>query len=307
MSIARRNAFDAFRVIESLLDEPLFVDNSLLATPHNERAQLLRNGLAISLFCAVESFLKDRFAEILPIMAHSRISYADFDDKTKEIFTTKAIAGVHGYLKRIQGSTDKITFIETAISDLHGVNTNPPTFPHYGFGFERSNLNEGDLDTILRGLILREPWTLIKNISDRCNMGILDPRSGFTKLAKLRHSAAHNLAANTTTSDLIDGVFTAKCIAMSFDIIATHAALAFSRYSRFSDVKQALQSSGFKLRFLDEAQSDEWKEKKETASRYAKKHPSLDRGRHLALINAQRNAEVLVIRSLNQRPREWHL
>jgi hypothetical protein len=274
------------------------------STPHNQRAKVLRNGLIVCLFNMLEQFLKERFGELAKTLSGTAIPYSDFPDSLKLLFSIRAIDGLRGFL-RFSDRSLRLSLFDAYISPIGGMNSAPPNFSHFGFGHERSNINDGEVASTLSAFGVEECWKLMGAIAARTGIARASLKDDFQLIGSLRNAAAHSPTANITTSDLEMAASIVTATAIGFDLVATAAVQSYCSLPSASKIKQAVKSPSIRLRFLDHVRDNTWREKGEAAKRYLRTHPNLVTAKAMASGRPGASRETIVVRSASLIPVEW--
>jgi hypothetical protein len=304
MSAARVSLSENAKTIAATINERYMLDDSLTSSPHNQRARVLRNGLAVCLFNMLEQFLKDRFSELIQGLSGAAIAYSDFPDELKGLVSIRAVNGLRGYLS-VSDRTDRLALFHTHIGPVGGMNANPPTFSPLGFGYERSNIQEQDVARTLSAFGVDNSWQVMRDIAARSGIARPSLRDDFQLIGNLRNRAAHNPATNIGTSDLQMAANIVLAIAIGFDLVATAAVGTFCSLPTLSRIAQAVRRPSVQIRFIDHRGGDRWGEKSEVARRYIRTHSNLAAAKAMARSRTMAGRETVVVRTVSLIPMEW--
>lgn len=91
MPTAKQNFLERLFIIEKTLSTPNILDGLPTQTEHNNIARLLRNGLAVVGFVALEDFIKNRAIEILNEIASSHIPFSNLTEDLRYFSTVDVL------------------------------------------------------------------------------------------------------------------------------------------------------------------------------------------------------------------------
>src|SRR5436853_149257 len=94
MSSARVTFYSSLNVMRELAQDPALTDSLPLDSEHNLKARILRNGLTVSAFSMLETYLEDRFEENVGELPRSKLAYKDFGENLRELLSRSALEGL---------------------------------------------------------------------------------------------------------------------------------------------------------------------------------------------------------------------
>ena len=205
MSNARQEYFKRVQsIIYCLENQNLYNDfiNDKSLTPenqmHNLQAQLLRNGLAISIFCYLEDFIKARINEGIFQLSSIYNTFNQLPISLKMRLTYLTLEGINKRSLTIKNNSDEQTLISFIQAEAkHISSTSSPNFTtsNYAFGWHKENINATDIQNIFKEFFINDLWRKVQLLSSHINSPIINAQSDFTNIMKNRHKAAH--VANT--------------------------------------------------------------------------------------------------------------
>ncbi|MEN8427479.1 HEPN domain-containing protein [Acinetobacter schindleri] len=226
MSSARQEYLQRVQaIIHCLENQSLYNDfiNDRSLTPenqmHNLQAQLLRNGLAISIFCYLEDFIKGRISECIFKLSSLYTSFNQLPDLLKMRLTYLTLEGIAKRSFTLKNNSNEpalISFIQTEVKHISSTLSNNYTTSNYAFGWHKENINANDVQNIFKEFFINDIWRKVQLLSSHINSQIIDAKSDFTRIMKNRHRAAHVANAQTPITDLSD--LTKSCFVMAFSI-----------------------------------------------------------------------------------------
>lgn len=178
-----------------MIDKPPIAIN----LEHNLQAQLLRNGLAISIFCYLEDFIKARINECINELPTIYSHFSNIPTKELKIRLTHAtLEGVAKRSSTLKLNSDEITlfnFIQNETKHISSISSQPYTTSSFAFGWAKENINASDIKTLFQEFFIKDFWGKVRSLSSYINTPLIAPESEFKNIMKSRHRAAH--AANT--------------------------------------------------------------------------------------------------------------
>lgn len=296
MSSARNSFNESISLLERTLNTNIVQDLASNKKLHNERARVIRNGIAVTSFSVLEEFLKRRTGEILLEIAASGVLFGDLPESLQEAVTHGAVSSIEyisGHKKR--SGEDHILFIQQEAAVIASTQGHPFSLSANAIGWDKANLSAEDLSGFFKKLKIKGGWKNVELISSRINRTILDPSGAFANAAKRRHRAAHSPSAATPYGDLKDFLIAARVIGFAFDCMMSHAKyLIVSGDANFRLNTSTIDHSSISFRFAVQ-RSPAWLEYKDLSKRPLK----VFKGKAAALVRAKGRAlakkEVVVV------------
>ena len=236
-----------------------FTDVFPFNDPHNTRARILRNGLLITGFNALENYLQIRADQIMGIIAKSKIPYNDFNDAFKELVTNKSLEGILNIHKFIL-PIDRIPFVEDKLHQVGQFRARKPKYTGLGFSPRGSNVLFNDINEFMSGLEIKGGWSTLSTICTAIGASQPSLSSNFKDFGRARNIAAHDSVSSIPQINLLSHLDTALFVGISFDIIVTHAATSYRNSTSISMAVANIASPTTNFRFLLEA-SGIWTER----------------------------------------------
>jgi hypothetical protein len=183
---------------------------------------MLRQGLAVLVYSTLETFVRERTAEVLRSFTNKSLTFADLSPALQKASTLDALEGVRFRLK-LQPAADKITWLVANLAPIASATKSVHKLSDHSFGYSASNLDEDDVRDILKAFGVHAPWLQMTSLSSRFGMAILNMEAEFEAIKKRRHSAAHALTAHVLYADLLNSVRSSLAICLAFDLLLSHA------------------------------------------------------------------------------------
>lgn len=259
MPSARDDYLSRMHSFENALTVDTIKSKSLTDTVHNDIARLLRNGLAVVAFAALEDFIKHRTSEILSQVGTSPVKFSELPDALRYAATYQAISALN-YQISFREKADKVAYVQEEALKIASTASTPYAITPHAFGYNRANISEDTISEILNALFVKDPWAHISTLSARLGITTLPLRDAFITAVKRRHQAAHIASANIPELDLLSFVNESYGIATAFDMLISEG-LKRIQHRSIDHLKgrKSLTSSDLKLRFLRQSKG-KWKE-----------------------------------------------
>jgi len=308
MSTARTAFVQRVEAIRAILDNPIAIDNQLPARP-NSPAVTIRNGCMVMLFCALESFVRDRAIEILARLDQATVPYTLLPEALKQaciVGTFEGLLSSTKYLNRADKIREFERVLPMAAAGLAGSNYR---FSEYAFGKDKSNIGVEDIKNFVAALGVFDPWNRIKRTASRLG-GLLTNNADveFKTLATNRHKAAHVAAHIVDHTTISNSLPVAMALAVGYDVSISVAVLRMNTGGlSIGNPAPIVNDSDIKLRFIEPhaKRPNCWIAKAENARRASLTGTDADT-LFSASINFARNAdESLVLKDRAGRPSKW--
>ena len=292
MSVARSAFVERFATYAATLAEEFVQDGALHESARNEKARLLRNGLAVVGFSYLEDFLRGRCAEVLASIGSAGVAFAELPDKVKTAATVGLLKAIQARVHLEPDEMAKIAFAQEQARFLASTAAAPYQLSEFTFGYKGSNVSSDEVADALRAFRTQAPWIAIASLASKVGLGSLSLEGAFENAAKRRHRAAHVAGAITPHGDLLAYINEAKAIAFGFDVLLSIGLVNIRRRSATYLAGGTLQASDARLvhLFFDKGR---FKEKVYGASRSRATASSLAELEVAASRRAHADGEVL--------------
>lgn len=184
---------------------------------------MLRQGLAVLVFTTVETFVRERTGEVLRSFTNPSLVFADLAPRLQKAVTLRALEGVRFRLK-LQPTADQIPWLVTNLAPISGALTNIQGLSDHSFGYAASNIDESEIEEILKSFGVDKPWSQMTSLTARFGLAILDAKADFESIKKRRHSSAHALTGQVLYVDLQNSVRSSLAICLAFDLLLSQSA-----------------------------------------------------------------------------------
>ena len=219
---AKDSLLETLCTLRDCLGDPALVDRAPADVFHNLRAAMLRQGLAVLTFSAVESFIRERTGEVLQTFDNARVTFSDLSSALQKAVTLGALEGVRFRLK-LQPQQDKINWLVASLTPIARATTDVSQLSEHSFAHASSNLDEDAVKDILRAFGIEDPWQQITQLTSRLGVALLDSKSEFAAIKERRHASAHSRATQVPHADLLASAKASLAICIAFDLLLSHS------------------------------------------------------------------------------------
>lgn len=222
MSTARAQFLKRIASLRNSLGIDAVAPKPLTETRHNDIARMLRNGLAVVGFAALEDFIKSRTSEILSEVGRTNVPFRDLPEKLRHATTFEAVAAL-SYQLSIRSKPEKITYIQEHAQKIASTATAVYELSPHSLGFDQANVKDDAIKDLLKCFLINDPWGEMTRLASRLGLVALPLDETYRSAAVRRHRAAHVAHADTPQADLVQYVRDALAIAIGFDTLITRA------------------------------------------------------------------------------------
>jgi RiboL-PSP-HEPN len=256
MSSAKQEFLVRIDTLLECLKEASLNDGAPTEHVRNQVAGMIRQGLAVLTFAAFESFVRERTAECIKGFDPDVVAFSDLSDAIQEAATIGATRGLL-YRFKFEDPTSRHTWALNQLKDIAASDTSLNKMSSLSFGSDKANLDEDDIQGILKSFGVDQPWPNITNVAKLAGMGgLLDAKAQFTRVKQLRHASAHQVTSTVPHGDLVSSIQTIRALALGFDMLLSHA-VSVHNLGRIPGKKPEpkVDASHIKLLFVAESPS----------------------------------------------------
>lgn len=275
---------------------------------HNNRARVVRNGVAVVSFSVLEEFIKARLGEILVDVSQSGTFFNELPEDLQEAVTFGAIASIAYTSKLMDKSVNShITFVQQEAASIASTLSFPFNISPKSIGWDKANLGKDDVKNFMEKLKISGGWQTLREISVRVNHTLPNPSESFTNAARRRHRAAHMPSTSTLFSDLVSFLTEARVIGFAYDCMLTHAKrLIEIRDTMYLKKNTVINHLNVKFRFI-EHRNKFWCECKSPGGSVVRKSGTRNVAVTRALPRVRKNKEILVILGSTRQILDWQV
>lgn len=273
------NARNLFHGRISSLTKSLAIDavsaRPLTEQAHNDVARMLRNGLAVVGFAALEDFIKSRTSEVLSAIGGTSIPFRDLPEKLRDAATFEAVSALT-YQLALRSKTDRMQYVQDHARMIASTATTAYELTPHAFGFDQANIQDETIKTVLKCFLVDDPWAQITRIASRLSLAALPLNETYKSAALRRHRAAHVAHADTPQADLVQFTKEALAIAVGFDALLSRALSKLQRHDRqYVSGSAHINASAISIRTISPS-AGKWREMVEGRSSAVKVENSLE-------------------------------
>lgn len=217
-------------------------NKSLAETEHNGIARMLRNGLTVVGFAALEDFIKNRTSDALSEIGSMGVLFTELPEKLQNAATHEAIAALKYQIDLLE-KTDKMSYMQEQSKKIASTATSNFEITPYAFGFSTANISDTIVGDILKSFNVEDPWREIGRLASRLNLPSLQLSLSFKNAARRRHKAAHVAHTDIPINDIDQFVKEAMAIAIGFDCLLSQALNQLKQRNRVYILNQMKISS----------------------------------------------------------------
>ncbi|QMU26653.1 hypothetical protein [Adhaeribacter radiodurans] len=307
MPSAKQNFLDRIIHIRKSLEIDTLNDRTSNHIEHNNIAKILRNGIAVVGFVALEDFIKSRTGEILSEIGLTTVPFNSLPEKIRLSTTLETLNSLNRVSKLETSINDRIQLIQNEARKI--ASTVNPTFEltQYAFGYKNSNISADEIKEILSSFLIKDPWRKMTIVSSRLGLTSLPLDNSFKNAALRRHQAAHLGSSSIPINDLKQYVKEAFGIVISFDCLISKCLLEIRNHNvSYLNNSFSINDSHIKLGFIN-FDSNKWKYKKENQSRATRTNIDLNILKSEVISLASRSGECLVLYDKDNNVVDWYL
>lgn len=224
MSLAKEEFIDRIRCLNISVQSEATLNKGLADIEHNAIARMLRNGLAVVGFAALEDFIKRRTAEAMQEVSLCAIPFNALPERLRYAATYEILSALSHQLGLIPkddaaGNAEKIDYIQDQALKIASTATANYTLSNHTFAHSASNVHKTVIGDILKSLQIADPWKQMTIICGHLGLGSHSLVQQYESAAKRRHRAAHVASADTPSNDISQFVKDAFAIAIGFDAL----------------------------------------------------------------------------------------
>ena len=223
MPTAKQNFLQRIFIIEKSLSTPNVLDGLPTQNEHNDIARLLRNGIAVVGFVALEDFIKNRAIEILNEVASSHIPFTRLTEDLQYFSTVDVLKSILRIANFENTKIDKISLVQNETKIISSSLNTSYDLNKHTFGYSNSNISKDEIKKILKAFKIQDSWNKQTALASILGITSLPLENSFDNAASRRHKAAHDTSSIIPIVDLIQFVNEALAIALTFDSFLSYA------------------------------------------------------------------------------------
>ncbi|SEK15919.1 hypothetical protein SAMN05444746_1209 [Variovorax sp. OK212] len=190
---------------------------------HNDVARMLRNGLAVVGFAALEDFIKSRISEVLSEVGSTNVPFGRLPEKLQYAVTFEALSAISYQMGLRPNKSDRILYAQEHTQKIASTATAAYNLTPHALGYDQANVQDETIKGMLKCFQIDNPWGEITRIASRLSLAALPLDETYRSAAIRRHRAAHVAHADTPQTDLQQFSKEALAIAIGFDALLSCA------------------------------------------------------------------------------------
>jgi hypothetical protein len=219
---------------------------------------MLRNGLAVVSFAALEDFIRARTGEALSAVAAAGIAFSQLPRTLQQAATEGALRAA---LAQMSFMEDRATrgppFLQVTAAHVASTGGYPYSLSSYSLGHQGSNLSFDDVPKVLKAFKVDAPWRELTALAARAGFAALPLHDFYSETLRRRHRAAHEGSTDTPLADIAAFAAGARACALAFELLLSQAVARLTAGragpTRGSDVAIVfLDSTAHTKRLVDE-------------------------------------------------------
>lgn len=224
---AARGAFRArLAGFDRALRDPALAHVGAISPP-DDPARLLRNGMAVVGFNALEDFLKQRMGEVLKRISGGPISFADLPESLQRGATVGAADALR-YQSKMRVARGDFPSARDLVQQtgraMASIDNQRYSLSDMSFGYADANLNTEAVKQMLTSLGVSGGWGTIVGFAQKAGLNLPGLSNDYRNALRRRHAAAHDPSTDVPLNDLQAFTRQATAVALAFDALVSRAA-----------------------------------------------------------------------------------
>lgn len=196
-------------------------------SPPDDPARLLRNGMAVVGFNALEDFLKQRMGEVLKRISGGPIPFADLPESLRRGATVGAADALR-YQARMRVSRGDFPgardLVQQTGRSMASIDNQRYSLSEISFGYAEANLDGEAVKHMLSSLGVAGGWPTLIGLAQKAGLNLQGLANDYRNALRRRHAAAHDPSTDVPLSDLQAFTRQATAVALAFDALVSRAA-----------------------------------------------------------------------------------
>ena len=286
-SKARSDFLQRIRAFDTASQQPHLISTG--PNPSADPARLLRNGLMIVGFAALEDFIRSRTGEVLAQIRGQTTPFGDLPDAMRSASTDAVVRSFASMLPIWRRAGTSLDEIQSIGASLASTKRQPYRLSPLGL-FALRNVSKEDIADGLKAFGVTNVWPSINSIAARAALPGLALSDEYDAAHNRRNEAAHDGQANVLQGDLQGFAMPAIAIALGYDALISRAARLLSDGTMTKTSLVTINSVDIRLRTIDRL-ANGWEEVQEGG-------PAVASGNRLSVLRSSARQRALVSRDL---------
>lgn len=273
----------------------------------NPGVSILRRGILIAALIALETFIRDRTAELIDDLGQWPAKFEDLPQSFRDAALLDSLSHLQRYATMLKRQNENYELEIT--SEIKRMSSNiGPSFQFTKFiaGDYTGNISDRSLKALLGIFQIKDCWAKFRTFSSEIGLGFPSVDEVMKEVVKKRHRSAHAAAFIPSATDITGLEGKLFCLGICFDVsMSSSIELALVKWKNWADGSLDWRSA-VDLYFIDK-DKDKYRLKKSTAKKSIRVlSDKLDAPKFIPK-GARGTTSVLVWRDEAQIPREWTL
>lgn len=189
-------------------------------SPSDDPARLLRNGMAVVGFNALEDFLKQRMGEVLRSISGGPIAFADLPENLQRAATVGAADALRFQARMRVGRGDfpgARDLVQRTGRSMASIDNQRYLLSELSFGYGEANLNSNAVTQMLSSIGVTGGWSAIIGLAQKAGLNLPGLANDYRNAMLRRHAAAHDPSTDVPLNDLRAFTRQALAVALAFD------------------------------------------------------------------------------------------
>lgn len=218
MPSAKLDFIQRIRSLDTTIRADAVTNRSLSDTAHNSMAKLLRNGLAVVGFAALEDFIKKRSAEAMSEVGRISIPFSLLPEKLRNAATYEVLSALNYQLTLLE-KEDRAPYVQQQAAKIASTATASYELSDHTFGYAHANVSDEVVGSILKSFNVEDPWRQMSTIASNSGLTGLPLVESYRNATRRRHKAAHVASSDIPQNDIAQFVNESFAIAIGFDAL----------------------------------------------------------------------------------------
>lgn len=226
MPSAKSDFIERIRCLSLSIRSEAVANKALSEIDHNSIARMLRNGLAVVSFAALEDFIKKRSSEAMDEIGRCSVPFSNLPEKLQNAATYEVITALT-YQLSLRDEDDKAPYIQEHAKKIASTATTNYELSDHTFAYGQANVGHTIVGDILKSFNIDDPWKQISTIASNAGLTALPLVESYRNAVQRRNKAAHVASTDTPQSDIIQFVNESFAIALGFDALISKSIQKF--------------------------------------------------------------------------------
>ncbi len=226
MPSAKSDFIERIRCLNLSTSSEAVTNKSLKEIDHNSIARMLRNGLSVVSFTALEDFIKKRSSEAMDEISRTSVPFSSLPEKLQNAATYEVISALTFQLS-LREKEERAPYVQQQALKIASTATSNYDLSDHTFAYGQANVSDSVIGNVLKSFNIVDPWKQMTTIASCSGLTALPLVESYKNAARRRHKAAHVAATDTPQTDISQFVKEAFAIALGFDALISKSIQKF--------------------------------------------------------------------------------